>query len=72
LETHEVTFLTKEEARMLCCPNKSPAFFIERVAFLKNDTPFELTRSVSRGDKVRFTVRLVADQAQIHRQVIME
>ena len=68
-ETHEVTFLTKEEARVLKCPEKSPAFFIERVAFLKNDVPFELTRSLSRGDKVRFTVRLVADQAQIYRQV---
>lgn len=72
LETHEVTFLTREEAKALCCPDKSPAFFIERVAFLKNDIPFELTRSVSRGDKVRFTVRLVADQAQIHRQVELE
>ncbi|MEN3186046.1 MAG: GntR family transcriptional regulator [Atribacterota bacterium] len=72
IETHEVTVLTKDEAKTLSCPDKSPAFFIERVAFLKNDVPFELTRSVVRGDKVRFTVRLVADQAQIHRQVALE
>ncbi|MGQ9746606.1 MAG: GntR family transcriptional regulator, partial [Candidatus Caldatribacteriaceae bacterium] len=63
LETHEVTLLTKEEARALRSSEKTPAFFIERVAFLKNDIPFELTRSVSRGDRVRFTVQLVADQA---------
>lgn len=72
LETHEVTLLTKEEARALHSFEKNPAFFIERVAFLKNDIPFELTRSVSRGERVRFTVRLVADQAQIHRQVNLQ
>ncbi len=68
-ETYEVTSLTKEEAKVLSCLEKSPAFSIERVSFLKTDVPVELTRSVSRGDRVRFTVQLVADQAQIRREI---
>lgn len=71
-ETYEVTALTKEEAKALNCPEKSLAFFIERVSFLKTEVPVELTRSVSRGDRVRFTVQLVADQAQIRRQIELE
>ncbi|MDK2896027.1 MAG: GntR family transcriptional regulator, N-acetylglucosamine utilization regulator [Candidatus Atribacteria bacterium] len=71
-ETYEVTALTREEAEALNCPEKSLAFFIERVSFLKTGVPVELTRSVSRGDRVRFTVQLVADQAQIRRQIELE
>lgn len=71
-ETYEVGSIRKREAEILGCRRGLPAFLIERVAFLKNDVPVELTRSVARGDRLRFTVHLVADQAQIRRRIDFE
>ena len=71
-ETYEVGKVGKEEASFLGCRRGLPAFLIERVAFLRSDVPAELTRSVARGDRLRFTVHLVADQAQIRRRVDFE
>jgi len=68
-ETYEVTTVRKNEAEILNCKKNLPAFAIERITFLKTDVPVELTRSIMRGDRVRFTVQLLADQAQIRRQI---
>jgi len=68
-ETYEVGKVRKEEAQYLECRVGLPAFIIERVAYLRNEVPVEWTKSVARGDRLRFTVLLVADQAQIRRQV---
>lgn len=68
-ETYEVGKVRKEEAHSLSCRVGLPAFIIERFTYLKNEVPVELTRSVARGDRLRFTVKLVADQAQIRREI---
>lgn len=68
-ETYEVGKVRKDEARSLGCRVGSPAFIIERFTYLRNEVPVELTRSVARGDRLRFTVKLVADQAQIRREI---
>lgn len=68
-ETYEVGKIRREEARSLGCRVGLPAFIIERFTYLKNEVPVELTRSVARGDRLRFTVKLVADQAQIRREI---
>lgn len=68
-ETYEVGEVRKEEAQHLECRSGLPAFVIERVTYLRNEIPVELTKSVARGDRLRFTVLLIADQAQIRREV---
>jgi len=68
-ETYEVGKVRKEEAKVLKCPSGFPAFVIERLTYLKTEIPVEWTKSVARGDRLRFTVRLVADQAQIRREI---
>jgi len=68
-ETYEVAKIRKEEAKVLKCPVGLPAFVIERLTYLKTEVPVEWTKSVARGDRLRFTVRLVADQAQIRREI---
>ncbi|MGQ9746766.1 MAG: GntR family transcriptional regulator [Candidatus Caldatribacteriaceae bacterium] len=68
-ETYEVGKVRKEEAINLDCRPGLPAFVIERFTYLSNGVPVELTRSVARGDRLRFTVKLVADQAQIRREI---
>lgn len=68
-ETYEVTIVDKETAKLLECPSRQPAFSIERIAYLKNGSPFEMTSSVGRGDRLRFTLELVSDNARFMRQV---
>ncbi len=68
-ETYEVGKVKKEEAFGLECRPGMPAFVIERFTYLRNGTPIEWTKSVARGDRLRFTVKLVADQAQIRRTI---
>jgi GntR family transcriptional regulator len=63
-ETYEVTALKKREAELLRCSQSQPAFAIERIAFLGDGTPVELTRSRGRGDRVRFTLQLVSDRTR--------
>ena len=68
-ETYEVGKIRKEEAKILRCQVSLPAFVIERLTYLKTEVPVEWTKSIARGDRLRFTVRLVADQAQIRREI---
>jgi GntR family transcriptional regulator len=64
-ETFEVTSLKKREAELLGCSRTQPAFAIERIAFLSDGTPVELTRSRGRGDRVRLTFQLVSDRTRL-------
>ncbi|MEN3187736.1 MAG: GntR family transcriptional regulator [Atribacterota bacterium] len=68
-ETYEVGKVRKDEAQSLGCRAGLPAFIIERFTYLKSEILVELTRSVARGDRLRFTVKLVADWAQIRREI---
>lgn len=67
-ETYEVTLLRSAEARLLDCPGGTPAFRIQRVARLADGRPFELTRSLARGDSTQFVVHLVSNQTEFRRQ----
>jgi GntR family transcriptional regulator len=64
-ETFEVTTLKKRESELLECAQTQPAFAIERLAFLGDGTPVELTRSRGRGDRVRFTLQLVSERTRL-------
>jgi GntR family transcriptional regulator len=71
-ENYEVTSLAEDEAKALNYFKNSPAFFIERIAYLENGIPVELTRSISRGDRLRFTIKLLSDRVQIQRNIDLE
>lgn len=69
VETYEVTLITKTQAKILKCKGLHPAFAIERVAFLKTGVPYELTRSIGRGDRLRFSSQLFAEQSNFQRHI---
>lgn len=58
VETYEAVSLRKLTAELLNCPCNSPAFKINRIAYLDNNMPFEFTYSFARSDKCMFTVEL--------------
>lgn len=64
-EIFEVTTLKKRESELLRCGQTQAAFAIERIAFLRDGTPVELTRSRGRGDRIRFTLQLVSDRTRL-------
>lgn len=69
-ENYEVTVMNKREARILKCHEHAPAFSIERITFLDTKVPIELTRAIGRGDRLRFSVKLVKDtDTQFRRNV---
>jgi GntR family transcriptional regulator len=70
-ETYEAVILRKEDARLLECTLQKPqaAFAIERIAFLENGKPLELTRSVGRGDRLTLAINMLADKADFQRLV---
>lgn len=57
-ETLQPIVLAHPEAALLGLPAGSPAFLVERVAYEPEGRPVELRRSVIRGDRYRFRVRL--------------
>lgn len=61
LETLEAVKINKQTASLLECKVSSAGFKIERVAYLKSEIPFELTRSITRSDRCRFQVELFAN-----------
>ncbi len=70
-ETHEAMVMKRAEAKLLGCTGAGPhaAFAIRRVSCLSDGTPIELTRSVGRGDRLTFGIRMIADQADFQRLV---
>jgi GntR family transcriptional regulator len=59
-ETHFAVALEGEEAALLEAAEGSPALAAERVAFLTSERPFELVRSVMRGDRYRIVLQLAS------------
>ncbi len=54
----EPVIVDEYEAELLACEKGQAAFHIERLTFLDEERPFELRRSLIRGDRFRFFVRL--------------
>lgn len=69
-ETYEVRLLTATEAKELGCKRSLPAFSIQRLAYGKDGGVVELTRSVGRGDLLRFSVQLIPHEMRFSRDVI--
>ena len=68
-ETYEVRLLTVSEAKELGCKRNLPAFSIQRLAFHTGGGVVELTRSVGRGDLLRFSVQLITHEMRFSRDV---
>jgi GntR family transcriptional regulator len=59
-ETYEAVKMDAESARLLQAKQQAGAFKIKRIAYLDTGRPFELTHSITRGDKCTFKVELQA------------
>ena len=57
-ETLEPVTINKDEAKILKCKLGTPAFLIERITYLIDNTPIELRKSIIRGDRFKFTTEL--------------
>jgi GntR family transcriptional regulator len=68
-ETYEVRLLADSEAKELGCKRNLPAFSIQRLAFHKGGGAVELTKSVGRGDLLRFSVQLITHEMRFSRDV---
>lgn len=68
-ETYEAAIIRGEEAKLLESKRNQAVFHIQRIANLADGTPFELTRSVARGDYMQFTLHLVSNQTEFRRRV---
>ena len=71
VETYEAISIGRKEARLLKCKSLSPGFFIERIAYLEDGTPVELTNSITRADRCKFVAMLGEKQASIKRKIIL-
>ncbi|MGE0131104.1 MAG: GntR family transcriptional regulator [Blastocatellales bacterium] len=61
-ETHFAVLPEPGEARLLKVETNSPALAAERVAYLASGRPLELVYSITRGDRYKIVLELVADQ----------
>ena len=61
---------TAAEAKELLCSRSQPAFAIQRIAFRKDGVAVELTRSVGRGDLLRFIAQLTVHELSFSRNVV--
>jgi len=68
-ETYEVGIVGTNEAKLLEYRRNQPVFHIRRLANLADGAPFELTRSVGRGDYLQFSLHLITNQAEFRRHV---
>ena len=70
-ETYEAIILKRREAELLECSSRGaqPAFAIQRLTYLENGLPIELTRSVGRGDRLTLAINMTSEQADIRRRV---
>lgn len=57
-ETLEPVLLKREEAKILGIKTGLPAFLVERVTYLIDETPIEVRKSIIRGDRFKFTTEL--------------
>lgn len=65
-ETYEAIKLDQLAAKYLQAKQQSSAFKIKRIAYLDTGMPFELTQSVTRGDKCIFKVELQAAKGNVN------
>ncbi|MFW5728099.1 MAG: GntR family transcriptional regulator, partial [Spirochaetota bacterium] len=68
-ESYEAALIRPAEAELLECTRKQAVFHIQRIANLEDGHPFEITRSVGRGDYMQFTLHLVSNQTEFRRRV---
>lgn len=68
-ETYEAAIIRADEAKLLETKRNQAVFHIQRVANLSDGTPFEITRSVARGDHMQFSLHLVSNHAEFRRRV---
>ncbi|HUI72780.1 MAG TPA: GntR family transcriptional regulator [Spirochaetia bacterium] len=70
-ETYEAVVLSRRDAQLLGCPSRGaqPAFAIQRLTYLENGRPIELTRSVGRGDRLTLAINMTSEQADVQRRV---
>lgn len=61
-ETHFAVLVEPSEARLLKVAANSPGLAAERVAYLASGRPLELTYSITRGDRYKIVLELVAGQ----------
>ena len=73
-ESYEAMILGREDAGLLECQSRKPqaAFAIQRLTYLENGLPVELTHSVSRGDRMTLAINMTADAADFQRIVTKE
>jgi len=60
-ESYEVTQTDKKTSSLLECPVGTLAFAVERIASLENNEVYEVTRSIVRGDRLKYEVPLTND-----------
>ena len=64
IQKHFAVALSCGEARLLRVPDNSAALGGERLTYLRGGRPFELARSVMRGDRYQIQLRLVRTPAR--------
>jgi len=69
VETYEAISIGKREAKFLKCKPSSPGFFIERIAYIEDNTPIELTDSIVRADRCKL-VALLGRKSSVRRKLI--
>jgi GntR family transcriptional regulator len=70
-ESYEAIVMTERHAELLQCKSTrhQPALSIQRIAFLEDMTPLEYTTSVGRGDRLTFSIKMAADNANFQRRI---
>jgi len=71
IETYEAISIGKKEAKLLKCNPSTPGFFIERITYLKDGTPVELTNSITRADRCKFVAVLGDERSLIKRKITL-
>jgi len=69
VETYEAISIGRKEANLLKCKPLSPGFFIERITYLEDGTPIEVTNSITRADRCKFVAILGENHTSIKRKV---
>ena len=57
-ETHTAVLLEEREAKLLKVPLGAPALAAERITYLADKRPFEIVRSLMRGDRYKIILQL--------------
>ncbi len=69
VESFESVILDAEEAELLGCPAASAAFHIERTAYDPSGVPVELTSSLTRADRCKFSITWGASSFAVEREL---